>query len=190
MRRALTELEGRAFPSIRLAGFEVLAFADDARSDLERALGTARSGGRDYPIALEGHHGYHSPLAQGVADRAREELADLRFLAPRTHLVDGRGVLHTPWSADPRELASYTLGHQLVAPFDLTSALRVGLRELAPEAVILLGPGESIGGAIGQALVADRFFGIADKASFQTRQREKPVLYALGRAEQRRLLGA
>jgi acyl transferase domain-containing protein len=185
VRAAQRSLEGRAFPSIHLGGFEVLAFAEGARSDLEAALGPARLSGRDYPFALEGHHGYHTPLVQEVASRAREQLADLRFLRPRVHLVDGRGALHTPWSADPEALRAYTLGHQLTEPFDLSAALRVGLRELGPDAVVLLGPGESIGGAIGQAIVADRFFGVSDKERFQERQRGSPVLYALGRAEQR-----
>src|SRR5581483_692540 len=163
---------------------------EDALGAVLETLGKLRLGGRDYPLVLEGHHAYHTPLVATVAERAAVELADLRFGTPGVHLVDGRGALHTPWSSDARELAAYTLGHQLTEAFDLTSALRVGLRELAPEAVVLLGPGESIGGAIGQVLVAERFWGVDSKDAFQKRQRENPALYALGRADQRaRLLG-
>lgn len=187
---ALRQFEGSLFPSIHLGGFEVLGVAEEALAGVLDALGKVRFGGRDYPLVLEGHHGYHTPLVTEVGERAQETFFDLRFAAPSVHLVDGRGALHTPWSTEPLGLKSYTLGHQLVAPFDLTASLRVGLRELAPDAVVLLGPGESIGGAIGQTLVAERFWGITDKASFLSRQKDDPVLFALGRADQRaRLLG-
>ncbi len=178
---------GKAFPSIHLGGFAVLA-APDARAV---SLPTARQGGRDYPLVLEGHQGYHSPLAAPVALAAQAEL-DLPFAAPRVHLIDGRGAIFTPWSTDPDELALYALAHQVREPFDLTATLRTAARELAPDAFVLLGPGESIGGAIGQALVHERFQGLATKEAFMERQRsDKPVLYALGRADQRlALLGA
>lgn len=190
VRRTANAFEGSVFPSIHLGGFEVLGLEEDALEEVLEELGKVRLGGRDYPLVLEGHHAYHTPLVAEVAERAGAALADLSFREPTVHLVDGRGCLHTPWSTDRRELAAYTLGHQLVAPFDLTAALRVGLRELAPDAVVLLGPGESIGGAIGQVLVEERIAGVTDKDAFQRRQKEDPILYALGRADQRaRLLG-
>jgi acyl transferase domain-containing protein len=181
--RAIAQVveSGLAFPSIHLGGFAVLACADPATVPLPKL----RQGGRDYPFVLEGHHGYHSPLVSEVARAAQNEL-ELRFAAPRVHLVDGRGAIFTPWSAAPSEIAAYALGHQVREPFDFTGSLRTALRELAPEALVLLGPGESIGGAIGQVIVESRFAGINSKESFQERQRsEKPILYALGRADQR-----
>jgi acyl transferase domain-containing protein len=178
---------GAVYRSIDLGGFAVLAALDPRKVDLP----TVRQGGRDYPLVLEGHHGYHSPLVAAVAEGASRELGDLAWRRPRLHLVDGRGAIFTPWSADPAELAAYALGHQVREPFDFTTSLVTATRELAPDALVLLGPGESIGGAIGQTIVRERFFGIASKAAFLDRQRsEEPVLYALGRPEQRqRLLG-
>lgn len=173
---------GLAFPSIHLGGFAVLACADPATVPLP----PLRQGGRDYPFVLEGHHGYHSPLVSEVARAAASELSSLGFAAPRLHLVDGRGAIFTPWSAAPSEIAAYALGYQVTEPFDFTASLRTALRELAPDALVLLGPGESIGGAIGQVIVESRFAGIDSKERFGERQRsEKPILYALGRPDQR-----
>jgi acyl transferase domain-containing protein len=190
VKRALAAFSGRAFPSIHLCGFEVLAVADDACEAFLSELPRVRSGGRDYPIVLEGHHGYHSPLVAAVADAARISVR-VSFRAPRVPLVDGRGAIFTPWSTDPRELAAYALDHQVREPFDFLASLRTAVRELGPDTLVLLGPGESIGGAIGQGLASDGLFSIHDKDSFQKRQREAPVLLALGRPEQRALfLGA
>lgn len=172
---------GAAFDSIRLGGFAILA-CEDARAV---RLPPAKQGGRDYPFVLEGHHGYHSPLAAAVAEAASIELGDLAWRAPSAHLVDGRGAIFTPWSADPRELADYALAYQVREPFDFTAQLVTALRELAPDSIVLLGPGESIGGAIGQVIVQERFFGLESKAAFMERQRTAPVLHALGRPDQR-----
>ncbi|MBI3726212.1 ACP S-malonyltransferase, partial [bacterium] len=184
---ALASLPGRAFPSIHLSGMEVLAADESAVPELLGLLPKARLSGRDYPLVLEGHRGYHSPLAARVAEAALERLGHVRFRAPRCHLIDGRGALHSPWSADPRELASYTLDRQVREPFDFHAALRVGLRELAPDAVVVFGPGE-MGGAVGRAIALERFFGVRDRESFLARQRETPFLHALGRADQRERL--
>ena len=46
------------------------------------------------------------------------------------------------------------------------SSLCFLLREFAPERVILLGPGETLGGAIGQIIVGLGWLGIGDKAGF------------------------
>jgi len=177
---------GMVFPSIHLSGIEVVAADEGAVPALLSTLPRARLGGRDYPLVLEGHKGFHSPLAAEVAARARL-LSGLGFRAPRFHLVDGRGAIHTPWSADPRALESYTLDHQLREPFDFHAALRVGLCELAPDAVVIFGPGE-MGGAVGRAVALERLFGVRDRESFLARQREAPLLYALGRMDQRRAL--
>jgi len=173
---------GSAFDSIRLGGFAVLA----ARDPRSVRLPAVRQGGRDYPLVLEGHQGFHSPFAEPVAEAARRELSGLAWRAPGRHVVDGRGVIFSPWSADPAEIARYSLGEQLTAPFDFATQLVTGVRELAPDVLVLLGPGEGIGGAIGTILVRERFFGLGSKQAFQERQKSsEPVLHALGRPEQR-----
>ncbi len=173
---------GIAFDSIRLGGFAILA-CEDARAV---RLPSARQGGRDYPFVLEGHHGYHSKLAEAVVAPAARELSSLEWRAPRAHLVDGRGAVFSPWSTDGRALADYALGSQVREPFDFTAQLVTALRELAPDSIVLLGPGESMGGAIGQTIVQERFQGISSKQAFLERQKSaEPVLHALGRPDQR-----
>ena len=78
-----------------------------------------------------------------------------------------------------------TLGIGKLEPYDFTRSLAVGIKEFAPDRIVLLGPGETMGGAIGQGLVAEKWLGIADKAGFAARQAADPFLIAMGRADQR-----
>jgi hypothetical protein len=101
---------------------------------------------------------------------------------PTVPLIDGRGAQHRPLTADPREILDYTLGAQVTTTYDLAASLSVGLREYAPDAVVLLGPGESIGGAIGMALVREGYSGIRSKDDFaRVQESDAPVLLSLGR---------
>lgn len=156
--------------SIRLGGFAVLWGEQAALRELLSALPARRLGERDYPFQLQGHAAFHSPLLAGTSERAWDLLSDLAVLAPDVPLVDGRGRIWAPIAADPREILEYTLRTQVVTTFDFTAAARVALREFAPDRVVLLGPGDSLGGAIAQVLIAERWRGIDSKAAFQTRQ--------------------
>jgi acyl transferase domain-containing protein len=128
------------------------------------------------------HGPYHTPLVQGVADRAREQLARLQFEAPRVTLVDGRGVRHTPWSTDPRDLLEYTLGAQIVTPYDFALSVRVALREYAPDHLVAPGPGNTLGGVAGQILIAEGWRGIRERADFdRVQQGEQPILVSMRR---------
>ena len=63
--------------------------------------------------------------------------------------------------------------------------MQVAVREYAPDVIILPGPGDTLGGAIAQSLIAIEWQGIASKADFAARQATDPILLAMGRAEQR-----
>ena len=99
-------------------------------------------------------------------------------------MVDGRGAIWQPYSTDPAELRAYTLGQQVVETYNFTKAIEVTLKEFAPDRLILLGPGATSGGAIGQILVKNRWWGITNKDEFACRQVADPVLLAMGRPEQ------
>lgn len=174
--------------SIRLGGFAVLCGDVDGVKFLLGRLPKTRLGEREYPFQLLGHSAFHSPLLADVAAAAQAELADLPWAAPRVPLIDGRGRAWRPLTADPRELFAYTLGAQVVEPFDFTACVRVALREYGPDRLVLLGPGDSLGGAIGQILVAERWRGIASKADFVDRAKKDPVLVAMSRPEQAALV--
>lgn len=176
----------RAWTSIRLGGYRVLGGDQDGVRLLLQSLPKQRIGEREYPFQLLGHSAFHTPLMSGTSRRAYDELSDLRWRAPAVHLIDGRGNTFRPVTASEAALRDYTFGHQVTREYDFTTSLRVALREFAPDALILLGPGDSLGGAIGQVLVEEGWSGIRSKADFVARQRsDDPILFAMGRPDQR-----
>ena len=62
------------------------------------------------------------------------------------------------------------------------------MKEYAPDRIILLGPGDTLGGAIAQALIAIDWRGLGSKADFQAMQAADPFLLAMGREDQRALV--
>jgi malonyl CoA-acyl carrier protein transacylase len=179
---AIESSDGASRRSIRLGGYEVLAGSEAGIAHLLRALPKTKLGQNLYPFRLMQHGPYHTPLAAPVAARARAKLADLRFRAPKTTIVDGRGARFTPWSTDPRELANYTLGAQIVETFDFTSSVRVALREQAPDRLVCPGPGNTLGGVCGQILVEEGWRGIRSREDFDRVQAgEDPILVSMRR---------
>jgi malonyl CoA-acyl carrier protein transacylase len=170
---ALAGAPGEAFPSIHLTGLAVLAGSDAGVAHLKRALPKVKLGANSYPFQLEQHGAYHTPLVSAVAEEARRTLGGLSFAQPRVTLIDGRGARHTPWSADVDALRDYTLGEQIVTPYDFGRSIRVALREHAPDQLVCPGPGNSLGGVAGQTLVAEGWRGLRDKDAF-TRSQEGP----------------
>jgi [acyl-carrier-protein] S-malonyltransferase len=167
---ALDASDGHAYPSIELGGYVVLAGDDEGLAHLARSLPRVQLGKSTYPLRLVQHGPYHTPLCAEVAARAGASLGRLSWRAPHTTLVDGRGVRSTPWSCDTEALRDYTLGEQVVAPYDFTRSLRVLLREHAPDELVLPGPGNSLGGVCGQVLVAERWRGVTSRADFDALQ--------------------
>jgi hypothetical protein len=118
-------------------------------------------------------------------DRARADLATLPVRSPAITLVGGDGAVYRPW-ADPAALWAYTIGPQIVEPFDLELAVSTALGELGPDAIILPGPGDSLGGAVGQILIARRWRGLRDKQDFTDAQAgSSPLVVAMSRPDQR-----
>jgi acyl transferase domain-containing protein len=171
--------------SIRLGGTIVLGADADGLGHARRVLPAIERGGMRYPAQLPLHSAFHTPLMAATGERARAELADLAIRSPSITLIGGDGVVHRPW-ASPAALWSYTLGPQLVEPFDFTRAIATALGELGPDVIILPGPGDTLGGPIGQILVAERWRGLGDRAGFLALQAsEQPIVLAMHRPEQR-----
>ncbi|HEX7835914.1 MAG TPA: hypothetical protein VF469_00550 [Kofleriaceae bacterium] len=142
-------------------------------------------GGTRYPAQLPLHSAFHTPLMAPSAERARADLADLPLRAPAITLVGGDGVVHRPW-ASPSALWSYTLGAQLVEPFDFARAIATAVGELGPDVIVLPGPGDSLGAPIGQILIAQRWRGLRNRADFLAMQAsDRPIVLAMHRSEQR-----
>ncbi|MCE9593773.1 MAG: ACP S-malonyltransferase [Planctomycetes bacterium] len=179
---AIASSNGAAFHSIDLGGYAVLAGTEAGITHLLGTLPSLKLGSTTYPFRLMQHGPYHTPLCASVAAAARERLASLEFHRPSMTLIDGRGVRHTPWSASPQELRGYTLGAQIVEPYDFTSSVRVALREHAPEHIVLPGPGNSLGGVCGQVLIAEGWAGIRSRTEFvAAHERDSGIVLSMRR---------
>lgn len=152
-------------PSIRLGGHAVLAGTELGVNELLRRLPQVKVGDRAFPFRLAGHGPFHTKLCAEVAAHARHELATLKITAPRVHLIDGFGRLHTPWSADPHELLTYTTGPQVTETFDFGASVRTAMRELCPDVLLCAGPGTSLRAPVGHAVVAEGYRGARDRES-------------------------
>lgn len=168
-------------PSIRLGGMLVVAGAMAALDALEQDLPTLPRPS----LRLAGHGPFHTPLMQASSDAARAQFPAEWFGQPQVPLIDGRGKVWRRFETQPQALWDYTFGHQILEPYDFTAAMRVAVCEFAPDRVILLGPGETLGGAIGQVLIALEWLDILSRNVFAAVQGEDPFLIGLGRPSQR-----
>jgi malonyl CoA-acyl carrier protein transacylase len=159
-----------AFPSVDLGAYVVLAASDAGIDRLLEKLPPVTVGERQFPLRLAFHGPYHTPLLASVAEAATDRFAGLDWRAPDVTLIDGRGVRFTPWATDPADLARYTLGEQIVTPYGFASSVRVALREYAPDVLVLTGPGNTLGGVVGQLSVAEGYRGLRTRADFETWQ--------------------
>lgn len=181
-RAVLTAMERHeVVPSIRLGGMLVVAGAPSA---LDALAGDLPQLARP-PLRLAGHGPFHTPLMQASADAARAQLPASWFGHPEIPLIDGRGKIWRRFETNPQELWAYTFGHQILQPYDFTAAMKVAVREFAPDRIVLLGPGETLGGAIGQVLVSLKWLDISSRNGFAARQGEDPFLIGMGRPGQR-----
>nr|WP_221214678.1 ACP S-malonyltransferase [Novosphingobium hassiacum] len=168
-------------PSIRLGGMLVVAGSEAALDALERDLPALSRP----PMRLAGHGPFHTPLMQASSEAARAQFAADWFDRPEVPLIDGRGKVWRQFESTAQELWDYTFGHQILEPYDFSAAMTVGIREFAPDRIVLLGPGETLGGAIGQVLVALNWLDISSREVFAARQGEDQFLIGMGRPSQR-----
>ncbi len=179
--------------SIFLGGQAVLGGTEEALARAAEVLPAQEGGaGLRFPLRLPLHSAFHTPLLSQTRARAEAELEDLAFSAPKVPLIDGQGRLWRPRVADPKALQAYTLGPQVDEAFDFTTMVRSALGQLAPDVIILPGPGSNLGGALAHVLVETGWSGIASKEDFVARQRgETPLLLSMGWPDQRvRVVGS
>ncbi len=171
--------------SIRLGGIAVLAGELEALEALEALLPTVQMGRASYPYRLTFHAAYHTPLMAEASRRGHELLSDLSWGSPSVSLVDGAGRIYRPGVAEPAGIHAYTLGQQVVETYDFTRSLVVALRSFAPDQLLLLGPGSSLGGAVAQTLISIGWRGLSCREDFDERQAsDQPLVIALDRLEQ------
>lgn len=175
-----------AWWSIRLGTFAVLGADEGGLAFLAARLVPETRGAQTFPVKLPLHSAFHTPLLADTSRRAIAALDDLPFQAPRVPLIDGRGRVFWPLHADPAELFDYTLGHQVVAPYDFAASIETALAQTGPDVVVLLGPGNPLGGAAAAALIRAGWRGMRDRADFEAVQAsDTPVLVSMGVPAQR-----
>jgi len=169
------------FISIRLGGMIVLA-ADEAGLKwlMERLPKDDR-----FPLRLMHHAAFHSPLLNHVVPMARSDNPLSDFGVGEIPAIDGQGRIWSPRAFNRDAIYRYTLGAQLTDSYDFTRAVQVAAAEFAPDTVIVLGPGTTLGAPVAQALIASGWRGLSSKADFQARQQDEPILISMGMAEQR-----
>ena len=182
---ALTEQIPNLSVSIYLGG--MIVFAGDAQALVEAEKRLQPTMDR-YPMRLHNHAAFHSPLQAPVSNRGQQALSTDLFKRPEIPLIDGRGHIWYPSSADTSALYNYTFGHQVIKPYDFSAAIRNGLHEFAPDALIILGPGNTLGGTVGQCLIQNQWQQILDKISFMNRQEQDPFVLAMGLEKQREMV--
>lgn len=169
--------------SIELGGMLVFGGTDDALKTLE---GRLEPEGR-FPMRLQNHAAFHTELLKHISDKARETIDAGWLKQPDVPLIDGRGKIWPPFSTDVDELWDYTFGHQVHRYYDFTAAVQVAAKEFAPDAMIVLGPGATLGGAVAQSLIDINWLGWSCKDDFITRQKSAPYLVSMGMDGQRDL---
>lgn len=167
--------------SIYLGGMIVFAGTKNALIEAEKQLPTI---GR-FPMRLMNHAGFHSELQSPNAARGKNALPLSLFSQPNIPLFDGRGHQWLPGCVNLTELWDYTFGHQVVETYDFTRAIVNSVKELAPDTIIILGPGTTLGGATAQSLISCGWESLVSKDDFADRQKSAPFVASMGLETQR-----
>lgn len=185
MREVNTRRDHHLFLSIDLGGMVVLAGNDEGLAAFETEMPVVQD---RFPMRLANHAAFHSGLQKPVAENGRAKLTSVKFEQPKIPLIDGRGAIWNPKASNLNALRDYTLGHQVVEPYDFTTAIGTAANELMPDVFIVLGPGTTLGGSVAQALIQCGWRGWASKQDFQSTQTEAPRLISMGMEAQRPLV--
>ncbi len=180
---AAAKKTGAAFNSIHLGGMAILAGDEAGLAALEENLPPADE---RFPFRLARHAAFHTPLLAGVSQMAVDALPSSLFAKPSLPLVDGRGEIWQPAFCDIENLHNYTLTRQITETYNFTACVEIGLKEFAPDRLIILGPGTSMGPPVAQILIANRWHNMHSKADFIARQKQDPFVLAMGMEDQRK----
>lgn len=171
--------------SIMLGGMLVFGGNEAALSALKDVLPPLQD---RFPLILPNHAAFHTPLQRPISAEAQDIFDPSMFENPHTPLIDGRGHVWRPYATADDEIFNYTLGHQVYEYYDFTRAVQVSVKEYAPDCIIILGPGTTLGGAVAQSLIEIGWQGMHDKAAFIARQKDDPYILTMGMDEQRALV--
>lgn len=141
-----------------------------------------------FPLVLPNHAAFHTPLQKPIADKAQTIFSSNIFENPTVPLIDGRGHVWRPHATDQDAIFKYTLGDQIYCTYDFSKAVQVSVKEYAPDCLIILGPGTTLGGAVAQSLIQIGWEDMHSKADFTARQKENPYILSMGMDNQRKIV--
>lgn len=171
--------------SIRLGGFVLYAGSEAGIKALLKQLPPVTIGSNNYPYQLPRHLAFHTHLMQAAADYGQAQLGNIAWQQPQRPMIDGRGYIWRWNQTQPAELSQYSFSHQVLKPYDFTASVRVAIREYNPDHLVLLGPGETLGGSIAQVIISEGWRGVRSRQDFVDAQKEaQPPLLAMNRPAQ------
>ncbi|MDC0881157.1 ACP S-malonyltransferase [bacterium] len=176
--------EVSAHVSINLGGYLLIGGSQNSLNKLLKALPKIDK----FPFQIPFHAAFHTPLMKEVSKIAFKEISVSLFNKPKIPLIDGRGHIWSPFSTNEKELQDYTLEDQVLNTFDFTRTIEVALKEYCPDHIVLLGPGNTLGGSIGQIMIKNDWLKINSKDSFIKFQKKDPYLISMGEPSQRSYL--
>ena len=178
----LKEIENsNSFISIYLGGYIVIG---GDQNSLDRLLKKLPRNDK-YPFQIPFHSAFHTSLLSGVVATAQSSFNRNIFNRPSIPLVDGRGNIWSPWSTNKSELYNYTLDYQIIKSYNFSSSIEVALKEFCPDNIILLGPGNTLGGPVAQVLIDHNWNDLKTKSEFVQNQAENPFVLSMAIDEQR-----
>ncbi len=170
--------------SIRLGGMAVLAADKEGMAFLKKELPALER----YPMELSFHAAFHSSLLNFIIPQAQSILPQSLLGQPAIPMIDGCGHIWSPEACNIQSLYRYTLGTQINETYDFTRSVEVGLKEFAPDKIIVLGPGTTMGPPVAQTVIAHDWAGIKTKDGFKKRQSKDPFILSMGIDEQRKVV--
>jgi [acyl-carrier-protein] S-malonyltransferase len=167
--------------SIRLGGMIVFA-ADEAGL---KWLSEKLPKDDRFPMRLNHHAAFHSSLLEHIIPMAKRANPLSVFGGGTIPAIDGTGRIWSPKAFDPAAMYDYTLGAQINHTYDFSRAVQTAAAEFAPDKIIVLGPGTTLGAPTAQALISTNWRGLSGKTDFIDRQKANPFLLSMGLPNQR-----
>tara|TARA_B100000003_G_scaffold62505_2_gene55902 strand:+ start:3742 stop:4755 length:1014 start_codon:yes stop_codon:yes gene_type:complete len=173
-----------AFISIYLGGYLIIGGEQNTLDELLKELPTIDK----YPLQLPFHSAFHTPIMENISRLSFSKIPYSFFQKPNIPLIDGRGNIWSPFSTDIKELYNYTLGYQVKKTYNFTSSINVAIKEFCPDKIVLLGPGNTLGGSIGQIIIQSKWLDVTSKTNFVDLQKTDPFLISMDIKKQRNLV--
>ena len=170
--------------SINLGGMIIFAANASGLAYLQSSLPKQSP----YPLKLNYHGAFHSTLVEKIVPLAQEALPIEMLSSPNIPLIDGKGRIWHPHATNIDALYDYTFETQINSLFDYSKAIEVGVKEFAPDMIIILGPGSTLGGPTTQELIKHHWQGLTSKDDFKQRQSRDPFIISMNIDDQRRLV--